>query len=199
MKSQITILISTLFLLFAANINAQYTDIEKIGLNFTLQEEKAAYDFYSQMYSKYNLRVFENIMKAEKTHQEHVLNVMNKLNIGYEGYTETQGEFSIKEIQDLYDEMLKTGGYSVTDAMLASARYEEKDISDLKKYYSEAQNETIRALYQCLENASHNHLRAFVRNLKREGINYSPRILSTEEFNTIINSKNTPGDCFQIF
>lgn len=199
MKSLITLLISTLFLLSTVNLYSQYSDLEKIGLNYTLQEEKAAYDFYTQMFSKYNLKVFENIMKAENTHQEHVLTVMNKLNIDNEGYSQTTGEFSINEIQDLYDEMLKTGGYSVTDALLASARYEEKDISDLKKFYSEAQNETIRSLYECLENASHNHLRAFVRNLKREGINYSPRILSTEEFNTIINSKNTPGDCFQLF
>ncbi|MBV6477661.1 MAG: hypothetical protein HGGPFJEG_00402 [Ignavibacteria bacterium] len=199
MKSLITSLISILFILYGVTAYSQYSDIEKIGLNYTLQEEKAAYDFYTQMFSKYNFKVFENIMKAEKTHQEHVLKVMKNLNIENESYTETQGEFSIKEIQDLYNEMLKTGGYSLTDALLASARYEEKDISDLKKFYSEAQNETIRALYECLESASHNHLRAFVRNLKREGINYSPRILSTEEFNLIIKSKNTPGDCFQNF
>lgn len=197
MKTLLISLISLLFVFSSAVSYSQYTDADKIGLLFTLQEEKAAYNFYTEMYNKYSLKVFENIMNAEKMHMEHVLNLLNNLNIEATGYTQTAGEFSIKEIEDIYDELMKTGGYSVTDALLASTRYEERDISDLRNYYSKTDNESIKTLYGCLDKASQNHLRAFVRNLKREGINYSPRILSSEEFNEIINSKNQPGDCFQ--
>ncbi|MCD6375484.1 MAG: DUF2202 domain-containing protein [Caldisericaceae bacterium] len=47
-------------------------------------------------------------------------------------------------------------------------------------------NDDLRYVYDNLMRGSRNHLRAFVRNLKRLGIEYSPVKLSNQEFNTII-------------
>ncbi len=198
MKTIIAILISILFILTVNYSYSQYTDQEKSGLLFTLQEEKAAYDFYTEMFTKYNEKVFENVKNAEKQHYDHVLNLLNELNINANDASLAAGEFSHKDVTDLYNELMTIGGYSFTDALRAAVRFEEKDISDLRKYYSEASNESIRELYQCLDNASQNHLRAFVKKLKKEGISYKPDVLSAEEYNTIINSANSPGNCFQI-
>lgn len=197
MKTLLSVLTALLFMLCTAVSYSQYTNEEKAGLLFTLQEEKAAFDFYTEMFNKYNKKVFENIMSAEKTHQDHVLNLLSELNIDPDGYTQSAGEFSNKEVKDIYELLMKTGAFSYTDALIASARYEEKDISDLRKFYSKAENEKIKSLYECLDRASQNHLRAFVKNLKREGIDFNPSILSANEFDLIISNNDQTGDCFQ--
>lgn len=197
MKTLMSVILTLQFMFCSSVSYPQYTNEEKAGLLFTLQEEKAAFDFYTEMFNKYNQKVFENIMSAEKVHQEHVLSLLNELNIEPSGYSQNAGEFSNKEVKDIYDLLMKTGAFSFTDALLASARYEEKDISDLRKLYSKAENEKIRSLYECLDKASQNHLRAFVKNLKREGIDFNPSILSAGEFDLIISNKDQTGDCFQ--
>lgn len=197
MRILIAMLVSFLFIFCANSSYSQYTDEEKNGLKYTFEEEKAAFDFYSAMFAKYNEKVFQNVMNAEMTHQEHVLNLLNELGIDPGSSNLPAGEFNQKEVKALYDEMMTIGGYSFTDALRASARYEEKDIDDLRNYSSKAENEKIKALYGCLDNASQNHLRSFVKKLKNEGINYKPVILTQEAYDQIISSVNQPGDCFQ--
>lgn len=198
MKTLITYLITFVLILNANVIYSQYTEQEKYDLILTLQEEKVAYDFYSEMYNKYNQKVFGNVMEAEKTHQEHVMSLINSLNIDIGDFSNTPGEFSSKEMIDQYNMLIEIGGYSFTDALRAATKYEEQDLSDLRRYSSQADNENIKSLYQCLEKATGNHLRAFVKNLKKEGINYKPKVLSEEDYKAIINSENEKGDCFQL-
>jgi hypothetical protein len=198
MKTILIFIITLLFTFTSVKLYSQYTEEEKNGLLITLQEEKAAYDFYKTMFEKYNQKVFGNIMEAENTHMQHVMNVLNQLNIDYSGIDLTPGKFTDKNVNSMYEEMMKIGGFSYSDALRAAARYEENDISDLRLYRSKAENKNITDLYDCLENATKNHMRAFARNLKSEDIVYKPIILSEEEYNQIINSKNQPGDCFQM-
>ncbi len=196
MKTTKLLLLPFFILFISIQSFSQITDNEKQNLIFTAQEEKVAFDFYTAMFAKWNEKVFENVMTAEKSHLEHVQGLMNEYGIVSEGILGNAGEYSNKDLQSQYDVLIKTGGYSFTDALIAAARYEEQDISDLKKFYTPADNEKVKALFECLGKASQNHLRAFVKNLKREGINFKPTILSAEEFNSIISSKNEPGDCF---
>ena len=42
--------------------------------------------------------------------------------------------------------------------------------------------------------ASENHLKAFVRRLEMQGINYKPVILNKNEFDKIIAAENNKGD-----
>ena len=64
MKTLLSVLTALLFMLCTAVSYSQYTNEEKAGLLFTLQEEKAAFDFYTEKFNKYNKKVFENIMIA---------------------------------------------------------------------------------------------------------------------------------------
>lgn len=192
----ISLVLALLIMTVPKNVFSQISENDKIGLFYLLEEEKLAYDIYSEMYKKYNHKVFENIMKAEKVHQEHILNLLKTMDIDADQYYENPGEFTNKNLQDLYNDFILTGNYSLSDAFRAGAMIEETDIKDLRDNFSKTNDATIKALYECLDNASQNHLRAFVRNLKREDINYSPKVLSKEDFDLIISSKNKPGNCF---
>ena len=74
--------------------------------------------------------------------------------------------------------------------MKVGAKIEELDIADLETRINQTQNKDIVATYNYLKMASENHLRAFVRRLKMQGINYEPVILSKAAFETIITLKS---------
>lgn len=197
MKTILIIAITLLLTFTSDKLYSQYTEEEKNGLLITLQEEKAANDFYKTMFEKYNQKVFGNIMEAEKTHMQHVMDLLNELSIDYSGIDLTPGQFTDKNINSMYEEMMKIGGYSYSDALRAAARYEENDLSDLRKFKSTAINEKIITLYGCLEEATKNHLRSFAKNLKSEDIIFKPQVLTEEEYNEIISTKSQSGNCFQ--
>ena len=54
-------------------------------------------------------------------------------------------------------------------------------------------NEEIKNTYTYLVRASENHLRAFVRNLKRLGVDYTPVVMDKKEFEAIINNEKGKG------
>ena len=64
------------------------------------------------------------------------------------------------------------------------ARIEERDIQDLKARASALPD--IAMVYGNLERGSRNHLRAFVRQLERQGVQYAPTELSRFEFEAIV-------------
>jgi len=176
---------------------SQITDADISGLNYVLEEEKLAYDFYSEMYKKYNKKVFENIMNNEKVHMEMVQKLMNDLNIEISSSMQNSGEFSDRTIQVLFNDFITAGNYSFSDALRAAAMIEETDISDVRTQYSKAGDERVKALYDCLDISSQNHLRSLVKSLVKEDINYTPKVLSREVYNSIISSEDKPSDCFK--
>ena len=58
----ISLVLVLLIMTVPKTIFSQISDDDKIGLFYLLEEEKLAYDIYSEMYKKYNHKVFENIM-----------------------------------------------------------------------------------------------------------------------------------------
>jgi hypothetical protein len=103
------------------------------------------------------------------------------------------GFFSNTELQKLYHELVSQGEAAPVDAVRIGATIEDLDIFDLQKYYSQADNSDIRTVYQNLIKGSRNHLRAFVRKLKRYGASYEAQYLSQEEVDEIINSPMERG------
>ncbi len=57
---------------------------------------------------------------------------------------------------------------------------------DLDRYLLQTNDQAIKLVYDSLENGSRNHLRAFVNNLQRMGVDYQPVKLSTEAYNAIM-------------
>lgn len=161
---------------------------EKDELVYMREEEKMAHDFYSLMFDKWGLRPFGNIREAETRHMQAVKSMLDKYSIKDPVTSMEYGSFTSDKIRNLYDIFVRQGNISAKDALLAGAEIEEVDILDLMKGIKETDNDDIKFVYENLKNASGNHLRAFVRNLGRYGVDYAPRHLDKDTFYDIIDS-----------
>lgn len=164
-------------------------------LVFMREEEKLAHDVYSNLYELWSVPVFNNISKSETVHTNAIKGLLEIY--GIEDPTiETVGEFSNVELQNLYNSLMQTGEASLIDALQVGATIEEVDIIDLEEAMANCTEDTVLVVYQRLANASGNHLRAFVRQLSYQGIDYAPQFLSEEKFAEIINAEHfTGGTC----
>ncbi len=175
---------SALSLAITGEPSGELTDAEIAGLLFMIEEEKLAGDVYSALNERWNLRVFENIGRAETTHQAAIKTLLAR-------YTlldprKEEGVFANESLQDLYDDLVAQGSLSVKDALLTGAAIEEIDILDLEEYMAQTDREDILLVYDNLKRGSENHLRAFVNNLDRQRIEYAPQYLSQKEYYRII-------------
>ncbi|MHB8118251.1 MAG: DUF2202 domain-containing protein [Methanothrix sp.] len=160
------------------------TVLEKGGLLYMAEEEKLAGDVYLALNEKWNLRVFDNIGKAERTHEAAVKTLLERYSLP--DPTKGPGEFYNKTLQGLYDDLVNRGSASVKDALQVGAAIEEIDILDLEVRMAQTDREDILLVYANLKRGSENHLRAFVNNLQKQGFEYSPEYLSHEEYDGII-------------
>lgn len=159
------------------------------------EEEKMARDAYIVFYQQWPQPVFTNISKAEQTHMDAVLLLVNKYALTDPVGTNPVGTFINNNIQDLYNAFIVQGNASYTEALKAGAAIEEVDIRDLQNMLNEddINNQDIELVYSNLLKGSRNHLRSFVKVLKNQGITYVPHYLSQSEYNTIINSPMESG------
>jgi len=176
---------SALGLALAEEPSGELTAPERESLLFMAEEEKLAGDVYSALNEMWKLRVFDNIGRAERTHQAAVKTLLARYSLP--DPTRGSGEFSNETLQELYDDLVSRGSASVRDALLVGAAIEEIDILDLEEGMAQTDREDILLVYANLKNGSENHLRAFVNNLHRQGHEYSPEYLSQEEYDGIIH------------
>ncbi|HQJ79524.1 MAG TPA: DUF2202 domain-containing protein [Methanothrix sp.] len=161
------------------------TSPEEEGLLFMAEEEKLAGDVYSSLNEIWSLRVFDNIGRAERTHQAAVETLLIRYSLAVPA--NPPGEFSNETLQSLYNDLVSRGGLSVEEALRAGASIEELDILDLEERMAQTDKEDIQLVYSNLKRGSENHLRAFVNNLERRGIEYRPEYLSMQEYDGIIS------------
>ena len=160
---------------------------KKEGLLYMAEEEKLAGDVYQSLNEKWNLRVFDNIGKAERTHEAAVKTLLSRYSLP--DPIKGAGEFSNETLQTLYDDLVSRGSASTKDALQVGAAIEEIDIIDLKERMAQTDKADILLVYANLKKGSENHLRAFVNNLQRQGVEYRPEYLSSEEYDRIIRGK----------
>ncbi len=212
----VTIIFSTIFLTFCSsstepeqNLNQfdntlysmldqtspeELSPEEQDGLIFMREEEKLARDVYTVMFEKWNQNVFNNISQSEQRHTDAVLYLLNRYEIADPVVDNTVGVFTNQDLQTLYNQLIEQGSTSLVEALKVGAAIEEIDILDLDKQIDEViDNEDIKIVYDNLLNGSYNHLRAYVRNLSNQGIDYSPQYLSQDEFDKIMSSTNSHG------
>ena len=175
---------SALGLALAEGPYGELTASEKEGLLFMAEEEKLAEDVYLALNEKWNLRVFDNIGRAERTHEAAVKTLLERYSLP--DPTKGAGEFSNEKLQALYDDLVSRGSSSQEDALWVGAAIEEIDILDLEERMAQTDREDILLVYDNLKKGSENHLRAFVNNLQRQGNEYRPEYLSQEEYDKII-------------
>lgn len=162
---------------------------EMADLLFMREEEKLAGDVYRTLHDTWGSQVFANIEQAEQHHVEQVLAVMDAYGIDDPSADLDPGEFVNPDLQDLYDELVERGETSLEEALRVGALIEEVDIQDLRDRASD--NPDLASLYSRLEEASHNHLRAFVTNLERQGVDYEAVVLEADDVAGIVAA--SPG------
>lgn len=177
---------SALVLALAGEPSGELTRAEVDGLLFMIEEEKLAADVYSALDEKWDMRVFENIGRAELTHQAAVKRLLDRYSLPDPRMGE--GEFANETLQDLYNDLVAQGSVSVRDALMAGAAIEEIDILDLEEYMAQTDKEDILLVYANLLRGSENHLRAFANNLERQRVEYTPQYLSEEEYRSIMEA-----------
>ncbi len=167
-------------------------DAEEATWVAMLEEEKLARDVYTYFHDSYNQQIFANIASSENQHMDKVKAVFTGK--GYElpasVANDEAGKFTVEAIQKLYDELTTKGDVSLTEALSVGAWIEEKDIFDLNAMIATEEDAEVKQVLGTLLEASHNHIRAFSRQL---GGDYIPQILSAEAYNEILGQGNAKG------
>lgn len=198
MKKGFPFLVFTLFFLQAA---AQQTNEvnknESNGLTYMREEEKLARDVYDSMYAKWDVNPFGNIRQSERVHMDKMKTLLNSYGIEdpVMANRDQPGVFKSTTLQKVYHDLVKSGTTSLTDALKAGAKIEELDIADLDERMAQTKKEDILTAYRFLRMGSENHLRAFVRRLKSQRVEYTPEFLKKEVFDAIINGENQEAGC----
>ena len=158
------------------------------------EEEKLARDVYLSLAKDYRLPIFRNIARSERFHMYLIGVLLRKYDIAdpLKGNKKV-GSFKSEEFKKLYEELVAQGKKSLVDALKVGATVEELDIKDLRDALKVTDNRDIRVVYQNLMKASRNHLRAFVRVLKRYGVTYEPKYISAKQLQEILSVKHEAG------
>jgi hypothetical protein len=104
------------------------------------------------------------------------------------------GVFTDDILQKLYDDLVKEGRKSITDALKVGSTVEDLDIYDLDKLMSETDNQDIKLVYDNLRTGSENHMRAFISQLKQCNATYVPKYINQKECEAILSSSNDNGN-----
>jgi hypothetical protein len=198
MKRGVPVLLISLFFLQApAQQSETVTKNETNGLLYMREEEKMARDVYDSMYAKWEVNPFGNIRQSERVHMDRMKTLLNRYELKdpVEATGDKPGVFKTVFLQKVYNELVKSGTASLTDALKAGSKIEELDIADLDERMAQTKKEDILTAYKFLRMGSENHLRAFVRRLKSQGVDYKPEFLKKDIFDAIINGENQEAGC----
>jgi len=171
---------------------SELNNVEKDALLHMVEEEKLARDVYVAMFEKWGLRIFNNISKAEQTHMNAIIFLIDRYELE-NPLLEEAGQFDNQELQTLYSQLVEKGNLSLNDALLVGATIEDLDIKDLQTDLANTDNADIQTVFQNLMKGSRNHLRAFVSFLTANDISYTAQFLTQEEVDAIISSDRERG------
>lgn len=157
------------------------TPQEQTDLRFMREEEKLARDVYAALAAKWKLPVFENIAKSEQTHMDALLTIVQRYGIT-EPTLKAAGKFNDPALQSLYEKLVADGSQSLQAALKVGAAIEEIDIRDLDEKLASVKANDLRLTYGNLLSASYKHLQSFTRQLKQQGVSYTPQYLSPEAY-----------------
>ncbi len=171
----------------------QLSENEKEGIFLMREEEKLAHDIYLSFSDQWNIPIFNNIWNSKTRHFEAVGFLLNEFELNDPAFKKA-GKFRNPKLVQLYDSLTHSGSQSLVNAFKAGAFFEELDIEDLQRLINETDNKTIISVFENLLRASGNHLRALTRQLSFQGIDYSPLVLSADEFQNIIKTPHQRGN-----
>ncbi|MEZ5672468.1 MAG: DUF2202 domain-containing protein [Thiotrichaceae bacterium] len=163
---------------------------ESASMRYMREEEKLAHDIYSafhELWGNSAYPIFANIAESEQRHCDAMQWLLDNYHITVSIIPQS-GQFTEPKLQNLYHELLAQGQSSIIAALQVGARLEEIDINDLNVTLRSSTNPNIQHVYRELLQGSHDHLRAFVYQLKLNHVNYTPQTLELVEFERILQS-----------
>ena len=175
----------------SSSIQAALTDTEISHLLFMREEEKLARDTYITMNKLWGLKVFENISRAEQKHMDAMLTLLDTYGIDDPVTSDEVGSFVNSTLAGLYVDLVASGEASLLDALHVAAFIEEVDMQDILIAIEETSHADIIAVYENLLAGSENHLRAFVGQIERLGVNYVAQVLTQAEVDAILGNSVT--------
>ena len=170
---------------------ATLTAEQEAGLAHMREEEKLAYDVYTAMYDQWQLKPFSNISSAEQTHSDAMKVLLDRYGLDDPAAGNAAGVFTDPDLQALYDSLVAQGSESLVAALTVGATIEDLDIADLQSLGTTAPD--IDLVYANLEKGSRNHLRAFTKQLVKNGATYTPAYISQAEYDAIIAGEMEQG------
>jgi len=154
------------------------------------EEEKLARDVYLTMFEKWNFVIFKNIANSEDRHMNAVKQLLDKYEIEDPVKSNEVGVFTNSTLKKLYDDLVAKGEKSLLDALLVGATIEDLDIFDLNERMAGTDNDDIECVFKNLKLGSENHIRAFVRQIERNGGTYQAQYISQQELDRILSEKS---------
>jgi hypothetical protein len=157
-------------MLFGVSTGAQAATItqdQRASLLWMVAEEKLAHDVYTTLGDVYGVRQFDNIAASEATHTDAVRVLLDTYGIKDPTVGDAVGEFDNAVIQKMYDDLVRQGSKSLTDAAKVGVAIEKLDIKDLRDGLDANTPADARRVYESLLKGSQNHLAAFERLLAR--------------------------------
>jgi hypothetical protein len=152
-----------------------------------------ARDVYLTLADTWNIQIFSNIANSEQTHTDAIKTLLTRYNISDPVTDDSVGVFTNPELAKLYTDLVDQGSKSLLSALKIGATIEDLDINDLDKALLETTKEDIKIVYQNLQKGSRNHLRAFVRQIEKNGGDYFPQYISNDSYEKIISSTQEKG------
>lgn len=166
------------------------TEAESAGLLFMREEEKLARDVYLTFADMWGSRIFSNIAAAEQMHMDSMLWLIETYGLNDPVGDNEIGVFVDPELQQMYDDLVAAGSVSVEAALEVGGLIEEVDIEDLAIYIEATNAADIITACEHLLSGSENHLRAFVSQLDKAGVEYQPTVLDAKLYESIISADN---------
>jgi hypothetical protein len=173
-----------------AFIEAVLSDTEVNHLVFMREEEKLARDTYITLNNTWGLMVFSNIASAEQTHMNTMQWMLDIYGVDDPVVDDTIGSFTNVTLAGLYNELVANGKVSLLDALFIGALIEEIDMRDIQQAIDETVHVDIIIAYENLMAGSENHLRAFVSQIERLGVEYVAQVLDQAEVDAILGKSN---------
>ena len=130
-------------------------------LCFMREEDKFARDVYAQLFSKWKLRLFDNISRAEQRHYEAVGVLLTRYAVADPASGLPAGVYSDARLNALYATLMGQGLTSIQEALAVGIAIEKQDVSDLESALKETAGTDIKAVYANLMTGSLSHLESF--------------------------------------
>ena len=178
----------------AQTVASALSSEESGGLQFMIEEEKLARDVYLTLDAQWNLRIFQNISRAEQQHMDAVASLLIQYGVDNPTDGNDVGVFTDAALQSLYTQLIADGSQSLNAALLVGAAIEEIDILDLQESVAATDNPAILRVYANLRQGSENHMRAFVSSWERRtGESYAPQYLSQADYGALLTATPSRG------